>query len=137
MSLLGQAQGFTVLLEVIEVPEDYDEPEEVLEEALTLLNGRWNLDGSIIRDDDGKPWGWLYCTRFLVANETIRRTLGEMTPQYIRFFRGPPTQTSDDAIKLVKLKRKWKVQEDNTENSGETSEGGTGGATGWRKRPRF
>lgn len=132
-------QGFTILLECVSRPDDYESDEELLEEALLLLNGRWNLDGQVIRDADNKPWGWLYCTRFLVANDTIRRTLGDMWPQYIKFYRGPPTQTSNDAIRLVKLKKKWKVSEgaDESSSGGESSGGGSGGEPTWRKRMRL
>ncbi len=137
MNVMGGGQGFTVLIEAIKRPPECETEKELLEDALTLLNGRWNLDGTVLVDGDGKQWGWVCCTRFLVANDTLRRALGEMTPEYVRFYRGPATQTFNDAVRLVNLKKKWKVSESSTDEAGESSSGGSGGDQPWRKRMRF
>ncbi len=138
MNILGgSGQGFTVLLEAIKLPPDCESEKELLEDAITLLNGKWNLDGTVLVDGDGKDWGWVCCTRFLVANNTIQKALGEMTPEFVRFYRGPPTQTFDDAVRLVRLKKRWKVAESNPEEGGETSSGGSGEGPPWRKRMRL
>lgn len=131
-------QGFSILLEAIDHPEDYETDEQILEDAVALLNGRWGLDGTVITDEEGKKWGWVYCTRFQVGTDTIRRALGELTPDYIRFHRGAATQTSQQAIKLVKLKRRWRVPDGSEETqSGEVSGSTSGqGQLVW-KRQRF
>lgn len=135
--MAGTGQGFSLLLECIQHPEGYESDQAVLEDAILLINGRWNLEGSVIVDDDGKHWGWVVCTRFLVSTDTVRRALGDMVPDYVRFYRGSATQTSGQAIKLVKLKRKWNVEDTQEAQSSEVSGSGSGqGPLSW-KRPRY
>lgn len=127
-------QGFTLLLEVINRPTDYTTDEELLQDALLLINSRWNLNGYIETDEQGKKWGWVCCTRFLVSDNTIVRALGEMTPDYVKFTRGPVTQTCADARRLNEVKQRWNVQDKRDES--ELSADSYGPAPPWFKKQK-
>lgn len=130
--MAGGGQGFTLLLEVLEVPEDYETEEAVLRDALLLLGSRWNITGLIHKDKDGKSWGWLHCTRFIVANSTVGRALGSMYPEIIAFSRGPAELSVEDAVRLRSLKRRWRVEDPAWEE--DTSHATSGQAQPWYKR---
>lgn len=127
--------GFSLLLEVANLPDDYTSDKELLDEAVLLLNSKWNLDGITSQDKSGKWWGWLYCTRFMVANATIARALGDMcSAGHIKFYRGPAQQSQEEAIRYQQIKKKWRVKD--TAEETDTSSDGSGRETQWFKRQR-
>lgn len=132
--MAGVNQGFTLLLEVVDRPEGYGCDKDLLEEAVLLLKTRWNIDGEVSQDQQGKWWGWLCCSRFLVSGFTVGNALGDMHALgHVKFYRGPGNQSKQEAIRYQSLKRKWNIQDPDESAS---SNGGDGSATPWYKRPR-
>lgn len=122
-------QGFSVLLKVVDTPEDMDE-EETLQDATTLLAGRWGLDFeySVIKDEH---YAFASCSRFTVSEQTIGNALGDMVPGYIEIYKGPASCSFSQAVRFLACKTKWNVPANVSAQSEDTS---GQGPPAWKKK---
>nr|UQT67960.1 NS3 [Phasianus chaphamaparvovirus] len=145
MAAYGASTGFTLLVWID--PESWrltnmDEEQrratekELLEDACTLLCGRWGMDSTIV-DDSGDTYAFFSCPRFVVSSATLLRALGSLGDS-VKFHRGAAGDNHKLLIRYRKCLSKYNVQDKVSEGS--YSEGFEGNQSGpsWsaNKRPR-
>nr|QMI57948.1 hypothetical protein [Wood duck chaphamaparvovirus] len=146
MAGFGASTGFTLLVWVD--PESWrfeglDEEQrlakkaELLQDACTLLCGRWGMESSIM-EHSGESYAFFSCPRFVVSSATLLRALGTLA-SCIKFHRGSPTDKPELLIAYRQCLLKYAVPDRVSEDSfgkefGESQSGHTWGNVS--KRPR-
>ncbi|UOH27025.1 nonstructural protein 3 [Chaphamaparvovirus galliform4] len=145
MAGFGSSTGFTLLVWVD--PESYRlqnlaeeqriaKKKEMLEDTVTLLCGRWGMEGTCL-EDRGDLYAFFSCSKFVVSSATIIRALGDLS-SCVKFHRGGPADKAEFLIRYRQCLQKYNVQDKVSDAfSGGEYEGNSVG-TNWNanKRPR-
>lgn len=109
MAWATQSAGFSVLLWVIDTPDDDTSSSDLLLDAISLLSIRWGLEFTRETREDGE-YAWSSTTRFTVGEPTLNRALGDLVSNgYIGILRCSASTSIDTAIRYRKCKEKWNV----------------------------
>lgn len=146
MAGFGSSSGFTLLawvnpdtwrFEGLDEGQRKDKEQEMLQDCVTLLCGRWGMEATVI-EDSGVPYAFFTCPRFVVSTATLLRALGGLA-EGIKFHRGAPTDNYKLLIDYKKCLAKYgvpdKVSEDYSGGEYGASQSGASWGSG-AKRPR-
>lgn len=143
MASFGGSTGFTLLiwidddtwrLEGLVGQQRDDKKRELLQDAITLLCGRWGMEGTFM-ETGGNSYAFFTCSRFVISTATLTRALGNLAGA-VKFHRGSPTDKPELLIAYKECLAKYEVPEKVSEGSfGEGYAESQSGAT-WAKRPR-
>lgn len=121
-------------LKEVPLPERDNKRKELLEDAIVLLTGRWNMDSSIT-ELNGVLYGHLVCPRFTIGVQTIIRALGDLSDS-IFVHRGSSSDSAVALIKYIECKRKYAVPDVVSEGTSGEYNQESGSLTPWAKRQR-
>lgn len=146
MASFGGSTGFSLLLWTdpeswrfvgLDEEQRMDKEKTFIEDAITLLSGRWGMEGTVM-EDSGHLYGFLTCPRFVVSTATILRALGSLADT-IKFHRGSSTDRGEALIRYKKCLDKYEVPEKVSSDTFGGDFGDQGSSSSWGqagKRPR-
>nr|WPV87702.1 nonstructural protein 3 NS3 [Chaphamaparvovirus anseriform 7] len=143
MATFGTSNGFTLLVwcdpeswrfEGLDQEQRSDKERELIQDAVTLLSGRWGMEGTIV-EDSGVLYAFFVCPRFVVSTATIIRALGDLGGT-IKIHRGTATDTAKLLIEYRKCLAKYNVPDKVSEGSFGEGYGENQSGTSWGKRQR-
>lgn len=127
-------QGFSVLLQTTHKTYAGIEPDDLIQDAVCLLQHRWQMEFET-KKIDNTWYAWGRQKRFTVGDLTIQRALGDLfTEELIIFQRGAPDDSFDSALRYQQCKRKWNVPEQVSLSSEDT--GGTATPAWYMKKKK-
>ncbi|QRK03684.1 nonstructural protein 3 [Duck-associated chapparvovirus 1] len=135
MAGFGGSSGFTLLVwcdrdswrfEGMDSQQRHDTEKELLADVITLLCGRWGMEGSIV-EDSGDTFAFFVCPRFVISTATLTRALGTLAGT-MKFHRGSATDNWKLLVEYRKCLLKYDVPDKVSEGSfGEGFEGSQSG----------
>lgn len=137
--------GFTILAYVKPTSSLIDELHEnerskevirtLLEDCISLISIRWNMDMQIIVVRE-TMYAFGVNPRFTVSNQTIRNALGDLA-EHVDFLRGTLQNTADELVKYKECRERWNVPEMVSESSYGSGDAAPGETPTSSKRRRF
>nr|QMI57954.1 hypothetical protein [Wood duck chaphamaparvovirus] len=121
-------------LENMDSNQKEDKKKELLEDAIILLSGRWNMESTIM-ESNGIVYGFLVCPRFVVGIPTVIRALGDLGG-HVHIHRGGPTDSGKQLIRYVECKKRYNVPDVVSEGSSGDVDQTSGYQSSWGKRTK-
>nr|QRK03700.1 nonstructural protein 3 [Chaphamaparvovirus galliform3] len=145
MAGFGASNGFTLLVWVdpdswrltnMEDQQRYNKKKEILEDVITLLCGRWGMEGTFM-EHSGDLYAFFCCTKFVVSTATLVRAVGDLG-SCVKFHRGGSADKPEFLIRYRECLRKYNVAEKVSDafSGGEYAENAVGTSWNANKRQR-
>lgn len=108
--------------------------QELLEDVVCLLTGRWSMDSTIV-ESKGVLYAHLVCARYPVGSATFIRALGDLGA-HVKIHRGALGDSPQQMIKYIECKQKYNVPDVVSEGFSGDAGQETVSQSSWNKRTR-